>query len=71
MDTVTDEQILAVEAQFWRTSGAKDDAIRALGLSVTRYYQLLNRLLDDPVVMAADPVTVKRLDRIRRTGRRR
>lgn len=69
MDTVT-EQIMAIERQFWRTPGAKDDAIRAMGLSVTRFYQLLNRLLDDPAALAADPVTVYRLDRIRR-GRRR
>ncbi len=66
MDTV----ILEIERQFWRTSGAKDDAIRALGLTVTRYYQLLNHLLDDPAALAADPQTVYRLDRIRR-GRRR
>lgn len=72
MDTLTEQQcaILAVEAQFWRTSGAKEDAIRAMGLSVTRFYQLLNRLLDDPAALAADPQTVYRLDRIRR-GRRR
>jgi hypothetical protein len=62
MDTVT---ILSIERQFWRTSGAKDDAIRELGLSVTRYYQILNRILDTDAAMIADPVTVKRLLRIR------
>lgn len=73
MDTLTDQQreILAIEAQFWRTSGAKDDAIRAMGLSPTRYYQLLTALLDHPAALAADPVTVYRLDRIRRRGRLR
>ncbi len=67
MDSLTDQQrqILDTERQFWRTAGAKEDAIRAAGFSVTRYYQLLNRLLDDPAVLAADPQTVYRLRRIR------
>jgi hypothetical protein len=63
MDTV---KILALEAQFFRTAGAKDDAIRALGFSPVRYYQLLNQLLDSPAAMAAEPVLVKRLLRISR-----
>lgn len=72
MDSLTDQQhqILALEAQFFRTSGAKDDAIKAMGLSPVRYYQLLTRLLDHPAALAADPVTVKRLLRVR-TNRRR
>ncbi len=72
MDTVTNQRraILDIERQFWRTAGAKEDAIRALGLSVTRYYQLLNQLLDDPVALAVDPVVVYRLQRIRRGHRR-
>ena len=57
--------ILDIERQFWRTAGAKEDAIRAAGMSVTRYYQRLNRLLDDPAVLAAEPLLVKRLARIR------
>ena len=67
MDTV---KILALEAQFFRTAGAKDDAIRALGLSPVRYYQLLNQLLDDPAFLQADPQLVYRLRRLR-TNRRR
>jgi hypothetical protein len=62
MDTVT---MLNIERQFWRTAGAKEEAIRAHGLTVTRYYQLLNRLLDDPAALAAEPQTVYRLRRIR------
>jgi hypothetical protein len=61
MDTVT---MLGIERQFWRTAGAKEEAIRAHGLTVTRYYQLLNRLLDDPAALAIDPQTVYRLRRI-------
>ncbi|MCB1288644.1 MAG: DUF3263 domain-containing protein [Mycobacterium sp.] len=67
VDSLTEQQhaILAVERQFWRTAGAKEDAIRAIGLTVTRYYQLANQLLDNPAALAAEPVTVKRLQRIR------
>ena len=69
MDTVN-QQILALEKRFFRTAGAKDEAIKALGLTPMRYYQLLNRLLDDPAALAADPLLVKRLTRVR-TNRRR
>ena len=70
---MTDQQrqIMDIERQFWRTSGAKDEAIRALGITPVRYYQLLNQLVDSPDALAAEPGTVKRLDRIRRAGRRR
>jgi hypothetical protein len=39
----------------------------------TRYYQLLNALIDRPEALAADPVTVGRLRRLRdlRAARRR
>jgi hypothetical protein len=59
--------ILGIERQFWRTEGAKEDAIRAAGYSVVRYYQLLNRMLDDPAVLAADPTLAYRLRRLRRS----
>jgi hypothetical protein len=39
------QQILALEGQFWKTSGAKDAAIKELGLSPVRYYQLLSQLI--------------------------
>mgnify|MGYP003472134934 CR=1 FL=1 len=59
-------RILAFERRWWRNAGAKDQAVRdAFGLSPTRYYQLLNALLDEPAAMAADPVTVRRLLRLR------
>lgn len=61
MDTV----ILDIERRFWKTAEAKEDAIRAAGMSVTRYYQRLNQLLDDPAVLAAEPQLVYRLRRLR------
>lgn len=68
VDTLTGQQqaILEVERQFWRTVGAKDQAIRGAGFTVMRYYQLLNQMLDDPAVLAADPTLVYRLRRIAR-----
>lgn len=66
MDPLTEQQraILDLERQFYRTSGAKDDAIRALELSPVRYYQLLNKILDTEAALAYDPLTVNRLRRI-------
>ncbi|UZJ33918.1 DUF3263 domain-containing protein [Streptomyces endophytica] len=67
-----DEAVLAVERRSWPGPGPKERAIRErLGLSPTRYYQLLNALLDDPRALAHDPVTVNRLRRIREARRAR
>ncbi|MFF9016418.1 DUF3263 domain-containing protein [Streptomyces sp. NPDC014870] len=58
--------VLAFERRSWPGPGAKERAVRErLGLSATRYYQLLNALLDDPRALAHDPVTVNRLRRVR------
>jgi hypothetical protein len=58
--------VLAVAVRQWPSPGAKDRAIREeLGMSPTRYYQLLNALLDDPRALAHDPVTVNRLRSVR------
>ncbi|MET9655431.1 DUF3263 domain-containing protein [Streptomyces sp. NPDC006510] len=68
-----DRAVLAVERQSWPGPGTKERAIREqLGISPTRYYQLLNALLDDRRALAEDPVTVNRLRRVRdaRRGRR-
>jgi Protein of unknown function (DUF3263) len=65
--------VLAVERRSWPGPGAKEREIReVLGISPTRYYQLLNALLDDRRALEEDPVTVNRLRRIReaRRGRR-
>jgi hypothetical protein len=60
------QRILAFERQWWRHAGAKEQAIRdTFALSSTRYYQLLNALLDDPAALAHDPVLVGRLRRLR------
>ena len=61
-----DMRILAFERSWWRQPGAKEQAISdMLGLSATRYYQLLNDLIDRPEALGFDPVLVTRLRRQR------
>ena len=54
--------------------GVKEDAIRAtFRISPARYYQLLGALLNNPEALAADPMLIGRLTRLRdarRTARR-
>ena len=66
-----DADILAFERQWWKFAGAKEQAIREkFGMSATRYYQVLNALIDDPAALATDPLLVKRLRRLRATRQR-
>jgi hypothetical protein len=66
-----DAQILAFERQWWKYAGAKEQAIRDLfEMSSTRYYQVLNALIDRPEALAFDPMLVKRLRRMRAARQR-
>src|SRR3954453_22434543 len=66
-----DREILAFERQWWKYAGAKEQAIRELfDMSATRYYQVLNTLIDTPAALAADPMLVKRLRRLRASRQR-
>jgi hypothetical protein len=66
-----DQEVLAFERQWWKYAGAKEQAIRELfDMSATRYYQVLNALIDDPKALQHDPMLVKRLRRMR-TSRQR
>ena len=59
-------RILDFEASWWRYAGAKEAAIKELfDLSAARYYQLLNDLIDRDDALAASPMLVKRLRRLR------
>jgi hypothetical protein len=61
-----DHEMLQFERQWWRRAGAKETAIRDLfGVPPTRYYQGLNALVDRPEALAADPLLVRRLRRLR------
>jgi hypothetical protein len=66
-----EHEMLTFERQWWRQAGAKETAIRDLfGVPPTRYYQVLNALVDRPDALAADPLLVRRLRRLR-TARQR
>lgn len=66
-----DREILTFERQWWKYAGAKEQAIRELfDMSATRYYQLLNALIDSPEALAEDPMLVKRLRRLRASRQR-
>jgi hypothetical protein len=61
-----DASILTFEARTWRHPGAKEQAIHdVLKLAPTRYYQILNELIDTPEALRFDPVLIKRLRRQR------
>jgi hypothetical protein len=66
-----DRAILTFERQHWKYAGAKESAIRGqFGISATRYYQVLNHLLDEPAALVFDAVLVARLRRLREVRRR-
>lgn len=67
-----DREILAFERRWWKYAGAKEEAARELfGLTATRYYQVLNALIDSPAALEHDPALVTRLRRLRSTRQRR
>lgn len=58
--------ILDFERSWWKHAGVKEQAIKErFDMSATRYYQVLNELLEDPAAMEYDPILVKRLKRLR------
>ena len=66
-----DAEILGFERQWWKFAGAKEQAIRdKFQMSATRYYQVLNALIDKPEALAQDPLLVKRLRRLRASRQR-
>ncbi|GAA1235310.1 DUF3263 domain-containing protein [Oryzihumus leptocrescens] len=66
-----DREIIAFERQWWKYAGAKEQAIRELfDMSATRYYQVLNALIDSPAALEADPMLIKRLRRLRASRQR-
>jgi hypothetical protein len=66
-----DQAILDFERQWWKYAGAKEQAVRdQFQMSSTRYYQVLNALIDSPAALAHDPLLVRRLRRLRATRQR-
>jgi hypothetical protein len=69
--TRREREILAFERQWWKYAGAKEQAVKDLfDMSATRYYQVLNALIDREEALAHDPMLVKRLRRLRAARQR-
>lgn len=67
-DELTDDEkaILDFAGRWWKYAGAQEQAIRDdFEIRGTRFWQLLNDLLDRPAAMAYAPTTVKRYRRLR------
>src|SRR5699024_11099479 len=66
-----DREILALERVWWKYAGAQEQAIREkVDMSTTRYYQILNGLLDSRAASAIDPLLVNALRRMRSSRHR-
>ena len=67
-----EHEMLTFERQWWRRAGAKETAIRdRFGVPPTRYYQVLNALVDRAEALEADPLLVRRLRRLRSARQRK
>jgi hypothetical protein len=65
---LTDDEtaMLELERSWWKYSAVKDTVVRErFDISPTAYYSRLNALLERPEAMASDPMTVRRLQRLR------
>lgn len=61
-----DKAVLDFESSWWLYPGPKDRAVKEyLQMSSTRFYQVLRRLLDDPVALEYSPLTIRRLRKVR------
>ena len=66
-----DAEILEFERHWWKYAGAKEQAVREkFDMSSTRYYQVLNALIDRAEALEADPLLVRRLRRLRASRQR-
>jgi len=61
-----DKMVLDFERSWWMLPGPKDRAIREhLGVSAGNYYKTLRRLVDEPQALDYDPLTIRRLQRMK------
>ena len=69
--TERERAVLELERCWWQLPGSKESAIRErLGLSPTRYYQVLATLAGSSEALAHDPLVVLRVRRARHRRRR-
>ncbi|HEX9855358.1 MAG TPA: DUF3263 domain-containing protein [Acidimicrobiia bacterium] len=62
-----DRRVLDFEGSWWLYPGPKDRAIRDyLGMTATRYYQVLRRLAEDDRALDHAPLTIRRIRKMRR-----
>lgn len=62
-----DIRVLEFESSWWHYPEPKDRAIREyVGMSSTRYYQVLRRLVDDETAARDYPLVIRRMRRIRK-----
>ena len=65
-----DLSMLELERSWWKHQAAKESLVRErFDISPTVYYARLNELIDRPEAMAADAMTVRRLQRLREQRR--
>lgn len=66
-----DARILDFEKSWWQARAPKEQVIRdRFDMSASRYYQLLNSLIDRPEALEYDPMLVRRLRRMREQRQR-
>lgn len=71
MLTVRDHMTIRLAAATYKYAGARETDIRdQLGMSMTVFGRHLSALLDEPAALAAHPLEVKRLRRLRDARRR-
>lgn len=59
-------RVLDFERQWWRFAGSKDLAIQdQFGMTAPKYYELLGNLIDRDDALAASPLLIRRLRRLR------
>jgi hypothetical protein len=64
--TAREKEMLLLERKWFQYAGVKENFIRERwDISTTRYFQLLNQIIDKESALAWDPVTVNRLRRLR------
>jgi hypothetical protein len=62
--------MLELEASWWKHNGLKETLVRErFDISPTIYYARLGRLIDRPEALAAAPLVVRRLQRLREQRR--
>lgn len=67
-----EREILAFEREWFKHPGSKERVVKErFGVSATRYYQILNALIDSAEAAEEDPMLVKRLQRMREARKRR